>query len=73
MEKKNNFIPGINYEKYENHLNQIKNAQYDNNCGYEKAISDLKNGRKRSCWIWYIFPQLAGITANPSDTQKNIV
>jgi len=26
---------------------------------YETALSEIKSGRKRSHWMWYIFPQLA--------------
>ena len=26
---------------------------------YPIALNEIKNGRKRSHWIWYIFPQLA--------------
>lgn len=25
---------------------------------YERALKELQGGRKRSCWMWYIFPQL---------------
>lgn len=25
---------------------------------YETALSEVRNGRKRSHWMWYIFPQL---------------
>ena len=25
---------------------------------YETALAEIKNGRKNSHWIWYIFPQL---------------
>ena len=25
------------------------------------TVADFKNGRKRSHWIWYIFPQLKGL------------
>ena len=28
---------------------------------YAKALSEVENGKKRSHWIWYIFPQLAGL------------
>lgn len=28
---------------------------------YETALKEIKNGRKRSHWIWYIFPQLRGL------------
>lgn len=27
---------------------------------YETALQEMKNGQKRSHWIWYIFPQLKG-------------
>ena len=25
---------------------------------YDRALAEIKNGRKSSHWIWYIFPQL---------------
>lgn len=28
---------------------------------YELALSEIKNGRKQSHWIWYIFPQIKGL------------
>lgn len=28
---------------------------------YEQAVAEVKNGRKYSHWIWYIFPQLKGL------------
>ena len=28
---------------------------------YRQALSEIKAGRKRSHWIWYIFPQLKGL------------
>lgn len=28
---------------------------------YEIALSEIRSGRKRSHWIWYIFPQLKGL------------
>ena len=27
---------------------------------YERALLEIKNGRKQSHWVWYIFPQLKG-------------
>ena len=32
-----------------------QNSGYEN---YERALSEMKAGRKKSHWIWYIFPQL---------------
>lgn len=28
---------------------------------YETALSEIRSGRKRSHWIWYIFPQVKGL------------
>ncbi len=28
---------------------------------YQTALSEMKNGRKQSHWMWYIFPQLKGL------------
>lgn len=28
---------------------------------YSIALSEISSGRKRSHWIWYIFPQIAGL------------
>ena len=28
---------------------------------YIKALNEIKNGRKTTHWIWYIFPQLDGL------------
>ena len=28
---------------------------------YETALSEIRNGRKESHWMWYVFPQVAGL------------
>jgi uncharacterized protein (DUF1810 family) len=28
---------------------------------YAQALAEIKNGRKRSHWMWYIFPQIQGL------------
>jgi uncharacterized protein (DUF1810 family) len=28
---------------------------------YERALDEIRSGRKRSHWMWYIFPQLEGL------------
>lgn len=28
---------------------------------YETALEEIRRGRKRSHWIWYIFPQITGL------------
>ena len=39
-------------------LQRFLDAQDEN---YESAISELRRGRKESHWIWYVFPQVAGL------------
>lgn len=28
---------------------------------YEEALSEIRSGRKRSHWMWYVFPQFEGL------------
>jgi len=32
---------------------------------YETALAEIRGGAKRSHWIWFIFPQLAGLGRSP--------
>ncbi|EUA42524.1 hypothetical protein I553_6384 [Mycobacterium xenopi 4042] len=32
---------------------------------YHTVVEELRAGRKRSHWIWFIFPQLAGLGSSP--------
>ena len=42
-------------------LARFHKAQADSHAGYETALAEIRGGRKTSHWIWYIFPQLAGL------------
>jgi uncharacterized protein (DUF1810 family) len=42
-------------------LDRFKNAQAGTADGFNTALRELQTGGKRSHWIWYIFPQLAGL------------
>ena len=33
---------------------------------YELALQEIKDGQKRSHWVWYIFPQLKGLGSSPT-------
>jgi len=33
---------------------------------YDTALNELKAGRKRNHWIWYVFPQVAGLGHSPT-------
>lgn len=39
-------------------LQKFIDAQEDD---YATALSEIQNGRKRSHWMWYIFPQIQGL------------
>lgn len=41
-----------------NNLNRFTEAQEKD---YRVALSEIQNGRKQSHWMWYIFPQIAGL------------
>jgi uncharacterized protein (DUF1810 family) len=32
---------------------------------YERVCGELKSGRKQSHWMWFIFPQIAGLGRSP--------
>lgn len=32
---------------------------------YERALGELRDGRKRSHWMWFVFPQIAGLGESP--------
>tara|TARA_R110002020_G_scaffold70934_1_gene183741 strand:- start:1054 stop:1476 length:423 start_codon:yes stop_codon:yes gene_type:complete len=48
-----------------NNLNRFLEAQEKD---YDQALSEIKSGRKRSHWMWYIFPQYKGL--GYSETSK---
>ena len=33
---------------------------------FSTALSEIQNGRKRSHWMWYIFPQIHGLGVTPT-------
>src|SRR6185437_9308236 len=39
-------------------LGRFVEAQEDH---YERALAELRDGRKQSHWMWFIFPQLLGL------------
>lgn len=46
-------------------LGRFLTAQESN---YQDAFNEIKNGRKETHWMWFIFPQIAGLGS--SDTAK---
>jgi uncharacterized protein (DUF1810 family) len=42
-------------------LSRFRDAQDAPHVGFTVALRELQAGRKTSHWIWYVFPQLAGL------------
>ncbi|MCF3972395.1 DUF1810 domain-containing protein [Paracoccus salsus] len=40
---------------------------------YDTALSELRQGRKQSHWMWFIFPQLRGLGQSPASRHYGIV
>jgi uncharacterized protein (DUF1810 family) len=45
-------------------LDRFVEAQ-DHGATYEAAVAELRSGRKRSHWMWFVFPQIAGLGRSP--------
>jgi uncharacterized protein (DUF1810 family) len=33
---------------------------------YEQALAEIRSGRKRTHWMWFVFPQLDGLGSSPT-------
>ncbi len=33
---------------------------------YDRAVAELRRGRKQSHWMWFVFPQIAGLGQSPA-------
>jgi uncharacterized protein (DUF1810 family) len=51
------------------HLNRFVNAQQGE---YERALAEIRAGRKRSHWMWYIFPQFDGLGMSATSKRYSI-
>jgi len=47
----------------EDHFNLERFVEAQQNV-YAGVCSELRAGRKRSCWMWFIFPQIRGLGAS---------
>jgi uncharacterized protein (DUF1810 family) len=45
-------------------LQRFVDAQ-DRGGTYDTALAELRAGRKRSHWMWFVFPQIAGLGRSP--------
>jgi uncharacterized protein (DUF1810 family) len=45
-------------------LDRFVEAQ-DSSGAYDRALAELRGGRKRGHWMWFVFPQIAGLGSSP--------
>lgn len=50
-------------------LNRFARAQKDD---YEHALAEIVSGRKRTHWMWYIFPQIDGLAFSSTSKHYSI-
>jgi uncharacterized protein (DUF1810 family) len=53
----------------QHNLNRFVQAQAGD---YNQALSEIRKGRKRSHWMWYIFPQLDGLGFSSTSKRYSI-
>ena len=53
-------------------LQRFKDAQQRRGSGFEAALSEIQSGGKRGHWIWYVFPQLAGLGHSAASREYGI-
>lgn len=41
-------------------------AAQDGGGTYQRAVAELRRGRKDSHWMWFVFPQIAGLGRSPA-------
>ncbi|MCW2968672.1 MAG: hypothetical protein JWM71_2444 [Solirubrobacteraceae bacterium] len=47
-------------------------AAQDADGTYERALAELRAGRKTSHWMWFVFPQIAGLGSSPTSRRYAI-
>jgi uncharacterized protein (DUF1810 family) len=51
------------------HLSRFLRAQEDD---YQQALAEIRSGRKRTHWMWYIFPQVDGLAWSSTSKHYSI-
>jgi uncharacterized protein (DUF1810 family) len=47
-------------------------AAQDAGGSYERALRELRAGRKTSHWMWWVFPQVAGLGRSPTSQEYGV-
>jgi uncharacterized protein (DUF1810 family) len=59
--------PGVGGDPHD--LSRFVRAQQGD---YERALAEIRGGRKRSHWMWYVFPQYDGLGFSPTSVRHAI-
>ena len=54
------------------HLERFVAAQ-DAGGTYDRAVAELRAGRKTSHWMWFVFPQIVGLGYSPTSQRYAII
>ena len=57
-------IPSSDMTRGDFDLSRFVAAQ-DASGTYARALSEIRAGAKRSHWMWFVFPQIAGLGSSP--------
>ncbi|MDQ1739261.1 MAG: hypothetical protein QOE53_913 [Pseudonocardiales bacterium] len=57
-----------NAEQDDPDLERFVRAQ-DDELTFDRAVAELRRGRKTSHWMWFVFPQIAGLGQSPMSTR----
>ena len=47
-------------------------AAQDQGGTYDAAVAELRSGQKRGHWMWFVFPQIAGLGQSPTSRRYGI-
>ena len=53
-------------------LERFRRAQDRTQAGFVDALGELRASKKRSHWIWYVFPQLHGLGSSPAAAEYGL-
>lgn len=45
---------------------QLTRFEEAHRCSYKTALTEIRNGRKETHWMWFIFPQIHGLGKSPT-------
>jgi uncharacterized protein (DUF1810 family) len=53
-------------------LDRFTAAQASPDAGFDAALSEIRAGRKRGHWIWYVLPQLRGLGVSAASVEYGL-